>query len=110
MKHELAFCVCNSILHCKFEDAYRLMSSCQYLTIIVDVLKLQNKDKDGLLTRIALNGIANVFKLSDRHNRARKAIGMPDDHRVETIFTEFETLGGRREGGTGAQKPFTAEF
>lgn len=27
MKHELAFCVCNSLLHCTFGEAYRLLSS-----------------------------------------------------------------------------------
>ena len=41
MKHELAFCVCNSILYCTFEQAYKLISTGQYLKIIVDVLQLQ---------------------------------------------------------------------
>ena len=40
MKHELAFCVCNSLLKCSFEEACRLMSSGHYMKIIVDVLQL----------------------------------------------------------------------
>ena len=39
-KHELAFCVCNSLLNCSFEQAYTLLSSGQYLKIMVDVLQL----------------------------------------------------------------------
>ena len=70
------------------------MSSGQYLKIIVDVLELQSKDTSGFLSKIALDGISNVFKLCEKQNQSRRALDMPKDQRVEKIYVEFENLGG----------------
>ena len=94
LKGEIAFAACNTLLNCKFEDAYTLLSSGPFLRIIVDALKLQNKDKEGSLSMVALDGTKNLFNLCEKQNRGREALDMPEDIRVEQIFTEFETLGG----------------
>ena len=47
-----------------------------------------------MLSHVALDGTKNLFLLCEKQNRGRDALDMPEDIRVEQIFTEFETLGG----------------
>ena len=66
LKFELAYAACNSLRYCNFEDVFALLSSGQYIKIIVDMLKLHNKDKIGSLTGIALEGVRNLFILCEK--------------------------------------------